>query len=150
MTIAASPVPDARVPAKGFRRGVPRSPRFGDDEDGAASVEMVLWLPVFILILAFILDVTMTMLAHSLMWDVARDTVRQLSLGRMDAVQAVDHARVAAQMSSTTPTVTASDAGPEVWIEITLPIADVTMFNFIGIAGSETISAKAIMMEEPG
>ena len=128
-----------------------RKPRtdFRRDEDGATAVEFVLWLPAFMLILAFILDITLSMVAHSLMWDVARDTVRQLSIGKFTASQAVGHAETAAALHGKTPVVSANDIGPQVWVNIEVPVADVTFFNMLGLAGSERLSARAVMMQEP-
>jgi hypothetical protein len=123
--------------------------RFSGDDSGATAVEVVIWVPVFMLVLAFILDTTLSLVAHSLMWDVARDTVRQLSLGILNQDAAVSHARSAAYLMGAVPTVTASDAGPEVWVQIDMPINRVTLFDFIGIAGSEEITARAVMIKEP-
>lgn len=123
--------------------------RFKSDDNGATAVEFVIWIPAFLLVLAFILDTTLSLVAHSLMWDVARDTVRQLSLGILDQNAAVTHAQSAGYLMGATPTVTASDAGPEVWVQIDMPLKRVTLFDFIGIAGDEEITAKATMIKEP-
>ncbi|NNU82083.1 hypothetical protein HMH01_16725 [Halovulum dunhuangense] len=126
-----------------------RSRRFVRDENGAAAIEFVIWLPAFMLILAFVLDVSLSMLAHSRMWDVARDTVRQISLRSLNAAEAVTYAESSARIMGADPTVSAHDVGPQVWVQIELPMADVTLFNMLGLAGSSRLTARAIMMQEP-
>jgi Flp pilus assembly protein TadG len=47
--------------------------RFAKDEKGTATIAFVLWVQMFFLILFFTLDVTLSLVAHSRMWDVARN-----------------------------------------------------------------------------
>ncbi|WP_157966208.1 TadE/TadG family type IV pilus assembly protein [Oceanibium sediminis] len=123
--------------------------KFIADENGSETTAFVLWVPVFFLVLFFSLDVTLSMVAHSRMWDVARDTVRQMSLGIVDASGAVSYAQSADYLLGATPAVTAGNSGTEVWVDIKLPISSVTFFDFIGVAGSGVMTARATMIQEP-
>ena len=123
--------------------------KFLSDESGSATVELVIWMPVFVLILGLVLDASMAMMAHARMWDVARDTTRQVSIGAMDATQAVTYATSEAKVRDATPIVTADDLGGEVWVDISLPIADVTVFGVLKFLASDRITAKVTMMQEP-
>lgn len=55
--------------------------RFRRDERGSASIEFVLWIPILIPVLLLTIDATTLYQIHSEMWNVARDTARQLSDG---------------------------------------------------------------------
>lgn len=57
-------------------------------EDGAATVEFVLWVPIFMLILGFVVDVTTVMFQQSRHYDIARDASRQVALGLKTTVEA--------------------------------------------------------------
>jgi Flp pilus assembly protein TadG len=58
--------------------------RFARKEDGAATIEAVLWLPVFVLIMALAVDVTMIFHAHSRVLRVVQDVNRAVSVGRIE------------------------------------------------------------------
>jgi Flp pilus assembly protein TadG len=58
--------------------------RFARKEDGAATIEAVLWLPVFVLIMALAVDVTMIFHAYSRVLRVVQDVNRAVSVGRIE------------------------------------------------------------------
>ncbi len=60
-----------------------RSSHFVRREDGAATIEAVLWLPVFFYILALSVDVTMVFHGYSRVIRVVEDVNRGLSVGRI-------------------------------------------------------------------
>ena len=61
-----------------------RRPRnFLREEDGAATIEAVLWLPVFFFIVGLGTDVTMIFHAHSRVLRVVQDVNRAVSVGRI-------------------------------------------------------------------
>lgn len=120
-----------------------------DGESGGATVEFVLWMPIFILIIGLVIDASMAMLAHARIWDVARDTTRQLSIGEMTAAEAKTYAETEAKLSGVTPTVLANDSGDDVWVDISLPISAVTPFNVMGLGGRGNIEARVTMVREP-
>jgi Flp pilus assembly protein TadG len=59
---------------------------FLSEEDGAATIEAVLWLPVFFFIVGFATDVTMIFHAHSRVLRVVQDVNRAVSVGRIDTI----------------------------------------------------------------
>lgn len=67
-------------------------------ESGGATVEFVLWLPFFFGLLLLLTDFAILAFRYSEMWDVARTTAREISLGRLprteQAVQAFVDARL--------------------------------------------------------
>lgn len=58
------------------------------DQDGAAAVEFVLWMPFFIVLLAIITDFTFIYMTNSSMWDAAREAARAMSVREADAAEA--------------------------------------------------------------
>ena len=65
--------------------------RFSGGDDGTATVESVIWFPVYLLILGFIFDATMLMMGKTEMWSIANDTSRMVALGRMTEAEAEDY-----------------------------------------------------------
>lgn len=62
--------------------------QFRRDARGSATLEYVLWLPVFVTILGLAADVSLTFHTHSRMWDAARDVARRTAMGQLTATQA--------------------------------------------------------------
>lgn len=73
------------ISARGVKRGISA---FVDDQRGAATVELLFWIPFFLLLLFFIIDVSVFYWRYTTMWDVTRDAARQLSIGRFGALSA--------------------------------------------------------------
>lgn len=63
-----------------------RSKYFLRDESGAATIEAVLWLPVFFFIVGLATDVTMIFHAHSRVLRVVQDVNRAVSVGRITTI----------------------------------------------------------------
>lgn len=62
----------------------PRWPlRFCKDEVGSATIETVIWLPIFAIVLAIIMNVSMVFFAESQLTRIVQDGNRAFSLGRL-------------------------------------------------------------------
>ncbi|MCE5972139.1 pilus assembly protein [Sinirhodobacter sp. WL0062] len=57
--------------------------RFLHRDDGSASIEAVLWLPLFVYMLCLIVDASMVFHTHSRILGVIQDVNRSLALGRI-------------------------------------------------------------------
>ena len=66
--------------------------RFSRNDDGNATVEFVLWLPLIMGILVGAFDLNVIMATQSSMWDIARDTARRVSTGELNATTAQSYA----------------------------------------------------------
>jgi Flp pilus assembly pilin Flp len=64
--------------------------RFLRDEGGSATIEFVLWVPVFAFILMATVDATILYLHHTEMWNVARDTTRRMAEGSILTVSGAE------------------------------------------------------------
>lgn len=60
---------------------------FASDENGAATIEAVLWLPMFFYILCLSVDVTMIFHAYSRIVRAVEDVNRGLSIGRIESIE---------------------------------------------------------------
>ncbi len=121
-----------------------------NDEEGGVTVEFVIWLPVFLLVMMLTVDVSMVFLAQSRMWDVARDAARRMSLGLMDETEAEAFAGDGARFkSSAIPTVDATVGSTEVSIVITIQGQDVNLFGVFPFSASQPITARVVQLKEP-
>lgn len=60
---------------------------FKKANDGSATVEAVIWLPLFLFILGLAVDTSMTFHAHSRVLKVVQDVNRAYSVGRIETVE---------------------------------------------------------------
>lgn len=67
---------------------IERLRRFGRQADGNLTIEYVLWLPVMAGLILLTTDATMLMHVQTTMTAAARDTARQVALGRATAAEA--------------------------------------------------------------
>lgn len=59
-------------------------PGFLRKEDGAATIEAVLWLPFFLLLFAALADISMIFFGQTRVMRIAQDANRNMSIGRFD------------------------------------------------------------------
>jgi Flp pilus assembly protein TadG len=125
--------------------------RFLRDESAAVTVEFVLWLPLFILILFLIVEVSLLFLTQSNMWNVARDTARRIATHEFDQTEAVTHATSAMTFGGHPYTIVADATGPEVSVTITASVGDVLIFTYSPMAAfaGSTLTATVTLREEP-
>ncbi|MBC7141878.1 MAG: pilus assembly protein, partial [Rhodobacteraceae bacterium] len=60
-----------------------RFSRFSRCDDGAATVEAVLWLPLYVMLIALLADVSMMFHGQSRLLRIAQDANRNMSIGRL-------------------------------------------------------------------
>ena len=126
-----------------------RLPRFRDAEDGALSVETVLWLPFYLGLLAFILDASHVLTTNASMWDASRDAARRLAYHRIDAEEVP--AQVMAQvMGPGRPySVIVEEDHDSVAVETRLPAAQAGLVGQFARLMSFDLVARVTMMREP-
>ncbi|MEX0970848.1 MAG: TadE/TadG family type IV pilus assembly protein [Paracoccaceae bacterium] len=119
------------------------------DSRGAVSVEFVLWVPVFILILALTVDATILFKTQANLWTVARDAGRQMSTGLYSNSQAESYAESQFANWGITGTATASQTNDSVTMQISVPVASVTPFRIAGAFTDGAIVAVVTQRKEP-
>ena len=128
----------------------PTVSQFLRDEHGSATIEFVLWVPIFVIILVAATDATVLYLHHTEMWNVSRDVARRVAVGDMseaDAVAAVENDMF---LYSRAYTVATSDpADLDVRIAIQTSIADASVFGFFEPIMGRYLTAMVTMRREP-
>jgi hypothetical protein len=132
-------------------------------QDGSSTIEFIVWMPVFLIIVGLTADVATTYLIQASMWNTAMDCTRRMSTGQYTSSQTspndVTTACVKKELlfsykfskagAAITPTFGSTDDS----IEIQLPLWEAGMFgvlaSFAGLAGnSYKLDVKATMKAE--
>lgn len=133
---------------------------FRKDENGSVSVEFVLWIPIFIFLIAIITDLSIVYVVNANMYDVARDTARRWSQDRYrkefptdeDVKDHVTSALVIGYDKDGVEYEVApiwDEAGNEVTVAIRADSADVDIFGIMKPIGVDTLVAHVTMRLEP-
>ena len=120
---------------------------FISDDRGTATLEFVLWVPVYLILLVAVTDASVLYLTHTEMWNTARDSARRISVGAMTAAEAPDRAREQLLLSGRTYTVAASDAGLVI-VQISVNVGDASVFGFFKPVLGRQLNARVEMMKE--
>jgi Flp pilus assembly protein TadG len=128
----------------------PKTLRFLRDERGSATIEFVLWVPVFMILLVATTDASILYLHHTEMWNVSRDVARRVSVGDMTEADAATVVQNEMFLSTNAYTVTTSDpADLDVVIQISTSIADASVFGFFKPVLGMHLAAEVTMRREP-
>jgi len=117
------------------------------DEHGSATIEFVIWVPLYVVLLVAVTDASILYLSHTEMWNAARDTARRISVGALTAADAPDRAGEMLLLSGRSYTVAASDAGPVI-VEISVGVGDASIFGFFGPVLGRRLVARVQIMKE--
>jgi len=71
--------------ASKFKSTLRRLKTFGRRKEGSVTVEFIVWIPVFLIILAFTADACQLYLIQADLWNVARDAARRMSILQLTA-----------------------------------------------------------------
>ena len=122
---------------------------FARDEDAAITVAFVLWVPVFVLILALTVDATVLFISQANMWSVARDTSRFMAIGLYSTTDAEAYAAAQLPIWGEQSTIVASRNANFVTINLSVPIGEVAPFNISGIFTDGFLVAELSQRVEP-
>jgi hypothetical protein len=119
-----------------------RSRCFTSDEDGSATLEFTLWMPVFAILLLLIADTSLLFSAKANLWRVASDTARRIAVGELTTVTAPAYAQ--AQLGGNPDyVVRAMREGRDVKVGITVPFGEIAMSA--AIFPAETTMSVAVI-----
>ena len=124
--------------------------QFLRDEQGSATIEFVLWVPVFVILLVAATDATILYLHHTEMWNVSRDVARRVAVGDLteaDAVAVVENEMFLYSSAYTVATSLPTELN--VMIQIQTSIADASVFGFCKPVLGRTLTALVVMRREP-
>ena len=128
----------------------PKASQFLRDERGSATIEFVLWVPVFVIILVAATDATVLYLHHTEMWNVSRDVARRVAVGDMTETDAASAVQDEMFLYSRAYTVaTSNPADLDVQIMIQTSVADASVFGFFKPVLGRYLTAMVTMRREP-
>lgn len=125
-------------------RGLPLlTRRFREDTRGSATVEAVLWLPLFFLILSLAVDASMLFYAHNRVLKVMQDVNRAVSVGRIKGTAAAE-TRILALLSDY-PSATANTVVADGIIssEVTVPATSILVLDFVPLLRSVSVHVRS-------
>lgn len=131
-------------------RKAPGIAGFLRDETGWATIEFVLWVPVFAVLLIATIDATVIYLQHTEMWNVSRDVARRVAVGDMvesDVVQVVQNEMYLYSKAYTVATFQPTDLDVQIAIQTT--IADASVFGIFQAVLDNNLTAVVTMRREP-
>ncbi len=124
------------------------------DERGVAAVEFAFVIPVLAVILTGITQLGALLFLQSNMGDVARDTARRLAVRELTAANAPSYAEGRLVNWGGTFTVTAAMPNPadpndrDITVQISVPIADVSLVDIVGVFQTGNLTAASTMRQE--
>ncbi len=127
---------------------IPRLRRALKDEDGNATIEYVMWLPIIIAIITGAFDLNTILFVQSNMWDVARDTARRITIDELTSASAADYAVGRLNSTTETYTVTVSEAD-DVTVVIQRTMEGMSVLGMVGTFRDYQIEASVTMRDEP-
>ena len=132
-----------------FRKAGSANENFADDESGAVTVEFVLWVPVFVLILAITVDATVLFMTQANLWSIARDTTRLMAARYLTDAEAEAYAldRMARWGGDTA--IDASHTANYATVSFTVPVASVSPFNIVTAFTSGNLGVSLSQHMEP-
>ncbi len=115
--------------------------RFNQEEDGAATVEAVLWMPFMFALLCFAVDTSFIFFGQNQAYRVVQDGNRSLATGRLSDTEAVKQ-YVSANLSGMAPNaqVQSSVAEGMVSTVVTMPSSDLAVTGLLSALVNTTIT----------
>lgn len=118
--------------------------------DGAATIEAVLWLPMFVMIVALLADVSMMFYGQSRLLRVAQDANRNLSVDRL-TTEAEAESFVIAQLAQVSPNTQAKTAISDTGLittTVSVPLNDLELFGVAKIFSGARMTVRAQHLDE--
>lgn len=126
-----------------------RQSAFWRNEDGSATIEAVIWFPIFAIMLAVVMNISMVFFAESQILRVVQDGNRAFSLGRLDDAAAVE-TYITDRLSylDAALAIQTTISGGFILTNISIPATDLMPFNFMTSAFNDInvgVSAQHII-----
>jgi hypothetical protein len=117
-------------------------------ETGTAIVEFAFVTPILLLMLVGIIQFGAIFFMQSHMVSVARETARYVAVGQMTATEATTSAQTKLVNWTGTFTVNVTEPGPDVLVDISVPMDKAALFDIWGLFQGSTLQASVIMRKE--
>lgn len=127
--------------------------RFARDERAAVTIEFVLWIPIIVALLTIAIDATALYITHTEMWNVARDTARRITSGKIQSeAEAEAYAVQAMSLRDFTYLVDVEqDPNGTTWVALGLWVKDMSIIGYgspLTIFGG-LVNARVVMRPDP-
>jgi Flp pilus assembly protein TadG len=119
------------------------------DEEGSATIEFVLMVPLFTLILLLLVDASLLFLRHTSLMNVSRDTARIVSRYAMTPAEAKAYAEANASTAQALAVAEVTIVNGFVTVTITSDAAASAPFGIVSFAVGDDIVGRAISTMEP-
>lgn len=136
----------SRSPGRALRR---HARDFLRSEAGSYTIESVIWLPIYVFVLALMMNVSMVFFNESQILRVVQDSNRSFSVGRITTLEAVEQyviERIA--YLDVTPTVNSQLVDGIIYTNLSIPATDLMPFGMLHkfFAGTNiVVSAQQIV-----
>jgi Flp pilus assembly protein TadG len=122
---------------------------FFADEKGAATIEFVLLVPLFSLVLLLLADASLLFLRHTNLMNISRDTARIVSRYAMTPEEGKAYAEAVASTVQSVATAEVTVLNGFVTVTISSSAAESAPFGMVTFAVGDQIVAQAISTMEP-
>ena len=123
--------------------------RVRGNSTGASTVELAFTLPVFMLIMLAILELSSVFFLRHAMLNSAGDAARSYAIGALGPAETGQLAQQRLATIGIPFTVqTSGNTGPEVWVEISTPLSEATLGDPLGLFGGGDLTVRATMRRE--
>jgi Flp pilus assembly protein TadG len=122
---------------------------FIKDQDGSYTIESVIWLPIYVFILAIMMNVSMVFFNESQMLRVVQDSNRSFAVGRINTLEAAEqYVRDRLAYLEVTPVVNSQLVDGIIYTDLSVPATQLMPFSMLHkfFAGTNiVVSAQQIV-----
>ncbi|AWI83875.1 hypothetical protein CEW88_09400 [Alloyangia pacifica] len=123
--------------------------KFVRDEEGSLTVEVAIWAPAMIFMLALVLDFAFMMVLNASMWNAARETARAVSLHRVLPDRADDYLRDRLLFRNAPYRISVETGPDEVDARVALAGPEASLTPVMGRYLVGDLNASVSMLREP-
>lgn len=124
---------------------------FGRSQDGAATLEAVLWTPVFLILFGMVTDTSTVFGRQAEILRIIQDSNRSLAVGAFQSIeQAEDYISEKVAVFSGNTTVAVAIVDGIISTSVSVPAADLTSTGLFDAINTLTITVGASQMSELG
>lgn len=117
---------------------------FSRSDDGAATVEAVLWLPLYVMLIALLADVSMMFYGQSRLLRIAQDANRNMSIGRLVSTADTENFVLARASELSPHSMAATDlTAGIITTTVSVPLVDLDLFGVAGIFSGARMTVRA-------
>ena len=120
---------------------------FAKREDGSVTIELGFAIIVFTSMLTGLISFGSLFFIQGSMGDTARDAVRRVATGEMTISEAQTYAQGELIDWGMTYSVTATNDGTDATVNITVPMSDAALVDFLGIFSGELAATVTMSVE---